>query len=509
MQLKVRLPMNTSVVKRLLITVTVVLVLTSVSLFMPVGRVSIEGVGTLSFDTSVTLSVGQQAAYASPDWLSGWTYRRAISLSPVTPVADYQVLVTLTTSIMGNPYANVKSDGSDIRFTGADKTTLQDYWIESWNNTGTSKIWVEVKTSGTSTIYMYYGNSSASSASNGDATFDFFDDFSSGLSKWNVHIDTDVAITTSYGNPAPCLEISGGFTSSPYGFAAIGSDATYNGFQNGIIEADIYPTTVALPEIIFRGNYSTNTGYKGRWDCRTGTESPWMKPPYSGWGAFGSGVPRFGLADQWQRAKLIINGSTFQIYSNDNLKSTVTNTDYPGPGEIGLANHYGAYARFDNIRIRKYASPEPSATVGSEEQFQLDISNTPSSKPFGLVAENSPYWSNGGGSPTWPLDDGECYFTVTNQSSGAVNISIRAINFSGGVGWTLASSPGENIVTLKAGKSGDVTEADMVILTTSDQSFISNLGTGNGKKWEIKLETGTFTDGAEKSSTITLTASAT
>jgi hypothetical protein len=95
---------------------------------------------------------------------------------------------------------------------------------------------------------------------------------------------------------------------------------------------------------------------------------------------------------------------------------------------------------------------------------------------------------------------------VTNQGSGPGNISIKANTFSGGVGWTLASSPGQNIVTLKAGKSGDATEANMVTLTTSDLSFITGLGAGLSKKWEIKLETGTFTDSVEKTSIITLTA---
>ncbi len=492
----------------MLIIVPVVVVLTLVSLFMPARQVSIEGVGTLSFDTTVTLSVGQQTAYASPGWLSGWTYRRAISLSPATSVANYQVLVTLTTSIMGNPYANVKADGSDIRFTGADETTLQDYWIESWSNTGTSKIWVKVKTSGASTIYMYYGNAAASSTSNGNATFDFFDDFSGNLSKWNIHTGTDVHINASYGNPAPCLEISGGSMDDyPYGLGIIGSDATYIGFQDGIIEADIYPDTEALPEIIFRGNHGENTGYKGRWDTRGDYETPWMTPPYDGWGPIGEDVLRFGIANQWQRAKLVITGSTFEIYSNDNLMSTVTDDMYSGPGEIGLANHYGVYARFDNVRVRKYTSPEPSATVGSGEPA---ISNAPASIAFGFVSGNSPYWSHGSIPPiTFPLYDGECCFTVTNNSSAPVNISIKATNFTGGDGWTLASSPGQNIVTLKAGRSGDATEANMVTLTTSDLSFIAGLGAGLSKKWEIKLETGTFTDGAPKSSTITLTATIT
>jgi hypothetical protein len=53
--------------RRLLIIAPVVVALTLVSLFIPARRVSIEGVGTLSFETTVTLSVGSEVAYAQPD----------------------------------------------------------------------------------------------------------------------------------------------------------------------------------------------------------------------------------------------------------------------------------------------------------------------------------------------------------------------------------------------------------------------------------------------------------
>jgi hypothetical protein len=134
----------------------------------------------------------------------------------------------------------------------------------------------------------------------------------------------------------------------------------------------------------------------------------------------------------------------------------------------------------------------------------------PTSKAFGVVQPSTDYWSNGGSNPFPNLIDDECYFTVTNNGSIPVNISIKATNFTGATGgWTLASSPGENIVTLKAGKSGDALETNMFILTTSEQpSFITGLGAGLPKKWEIKLETGTFTEGSDKTSTITLTATA-
>jgi hypothetical protein len=320
-----------------------------------------------------------QRAGASPGWWdTDWGCRKAITISnsSASALANYQVKIDVSYE------SAMQSDFDDLRFASASDAPL-DYWLESKTDSSSATIWVEVDSiaaSGDTIIYMYYGNPTASSASNGDETFEFFDDFEGDLSKWDIHIDTDVAITASYGNPAPCLEISGGSTSGyPYGLAVIGSDATYTGFQDGIIEADVYPTTNALPEIIFRGNYSANTGYKGRWDTRSGSEPPWMKPPYAYWSEYGTDVPRFGLANQWQKAKLVINGSTFQIYSNDNLKSTETFTDYPGPGEIGLANHYGAWARFDNVRVRKYASPEPTYSVGPEESLptvDIDVSDT-------------------------------------------------------------------------------------------------------------------------------------
>ncbi|MGB2783367.1 MAG: DUF2341 domain-containing protein, partial [Atribacterota bacterium] len=117
------------------------------------------------------------------DWYnSNWGYRREITVitdpAAATP-ADYQVLVTLTTDDMGNPYTNVNADGSDIFFTNTNGTSPIDYWIESWDNEGDSEVWVEVPdaidANSSKIIYMYYGNPSASSASNGTNTFMLFD----------------------------------------------------------------------------------------------------------------------------------------------------------------------------------------------------------------------------------------------------------------------------------------------------------------------------------------------
>jgi hypothetical protein len=107
--------------------------------------------------------------------LSGWGYRQAISISSPTAVANQPVLVTL----IPDPAMNPK--GSDLRFTAADGKTLLDYWIESWGGRGDSRIWVKVPEPGTRALYIYYGNPAALAVSDGEKTFDFFDDFNDGI----------------------------------------------------------------------------------------------------------------------------------------------------------------------------------------------------------------------------------------------------------------------------------------------------------------------------------------
>lgn len=138
-----------------------------------------------------------------------------------------------------------------------------------------------------------------------------------------------------------------------------------------------------------------------------------------------------------------------------------------------------------------------------------DIAVSPTGKAFGTVAENSVYWSSGA-APAFPLDDAECYFTLKNNSSNDVDVSIRATDFGGGVGWRLTGDrPGQDSVRMKAGRSGDASAINMVTLTGVGQTFVSGLkknGDKSSLKWELELETGTFSDGAPKQSTITLTA---
>ncbi|MFX0103104.1 MAG: DUF2341 domain-containing protein, partial [Candidatus Hodarchaeota archaeon] len=125
-------------------------------------------------------------------------YLRTIFISPVTPEDNYTIRLNLSTAF---DYGNCLPNGDDIRFYDASNNSLP-YWIEEWNITGTSIIWVKVLNAGTSSITMTYGNSSLSSASNGDETFLLFDDFSGAVinaSKWNVYTDTYSTVSVTGG----------------------------------------------------------------------------------------------------------------------------------------------------------------------------------------------------------------------------------------------------------------------------------------------------------------------
>ena len=150
-----------------------------------------------------------------------WKYQKDIYVieNSGTKLTDYQVMVELKGSDFP---AEAKSGGADIRFTD-DAGVELSYWIEEWDGAGrTARIWVkvpEIPSGGEAKITMHYGNPSASNSGNGDATFDFFDDFegtSLNADKWliqkgvtvivsggklNIGIQTIVASTVSFSSP--------------------------------------------------------------------------------------------------------------------------------------------------------------------------------------------------------------------------------------------------------------------------------------------------------------------
>ena len=126
-------------------------------------------------------------------WLSGWSYRKEITITGQSGAGTlYQVDFDIGDSAGGDFHleGNCTNFPQDIQVTDNDGTTLLDYWIEDIT-ADPLKMWVEVADDlgSNQTIYVYYGKSGATTASDIEATFLLGDDFpgtSIDTGKWTV-----------------------------------------------------------------------------------------------------------------------------------------------------------------------------------------------------------------------------------------------------------------------------------------------------------------------------------
>jgi len=208
-----------------------------------------DDIGTSGRD--IYYGYGKANSYRAVSYLPGWSYRKQKTISGTTAGAqtNYQMKLTIYntsgTDTPGVVYLNgsARSDFGDLRFTKSDGVTLLDYWIESYTSGVSAVVWVEVDSipasPGTVDIYLYYGNPSATSASNGAATFAFFDDFngdSIDTSKWN----TSGTVTVSNSEVTGQLLSKQGFATGNHAIRAraravsANTYVTYMGWSNQI-----------------------------------------------------------------------------------------------------------------------------------------------------------------------------------------------------------------------------------------------------------------------------------
>jgi len=125
-------------------------------------------------------------------------YRRKITITEQSgsDLADYQVLIELNSTNFD--FSHAQTNGEDIRFTDANGNLLP-YWIEERDAVNKkAKVWVKVPSipaNSSVEIWMYYGNSELESASDGEATFLLFDDFSAYTLSVYGYYDSDEAIS--------------------------------------------------------------------------------------------------------------------------------------------------------------------------------------------------------------------------------------------------------------------------------------------------------------------------
>lgn len=164
---------------------------------------------------------------------SSWPYRRAVNVSNTsgTDLTEHQVRLKL--DISNFDFADALPDGSDLRITASNGLSDLPFWVESWVPNDSATIWVKIPLlpqSG-SVVYLYYGNTTASTLSDGQATFDFFDDFES----WDEVVPNS-GWTELTPSPVPSADVTiSVYNGKLYAFGGYGIDHVV---QNNVTEYD-------------------------------------------------------------------------------------------------------------------------------------------------------------------------------------------------------------------------------------------------------------------------------
>ncbi len=305
------------------------------------------------------LSGSEESSIHTMDWYDpDWSYRREVTVSTDDPIqSDYQVVVTLTTSVMGDPYEGVDPDGEDLRFTDTDGVSELSYWIQSWDNTGESTIWVRlsdpVDGSSSKTIYLYYGNPDASPATDPDTTFQVYDDFSDG----------DVDGWTNEGGGQPYHDNGRlAWYSDGYPQVCYYTGAQMNREQR--VEAMIDPASEYVGQGFLIQDQSNNYISRAIGDYRM------MKIQGGGYEVLAAG------------ANTGASNYRYDVWFDDDIihasiaENTVSASDGTWTsGHVGLSSWWANSGThyMDWIRVREYTANEPTTWVSEQVEPTLEV----------------------------------------------------------------------------------------------------------------------------------------
>ena len=331
------------------------------------GQVKLTAGGASEQEALRPIAAGDETdiAYEYPVWYdSSWIRRVPVTISNTgSALSDYQISVDVTYD------SDMQPDFDDIRFADADGATLLSYWRETYTASTSATFWVNVPSvpAGTKDIFMYYGNVAVSTTSDGDATFEFYDDFEDGdISDWSSYGSGVVQIADDSGNyvllKTANNDPNGGYSLFNNGalsdYEAVfrtkrinedgGSqtrygieDGSYNGYGPRMYDFNSLPATFAIE--MRTGGSSTNLVTKStsayEWDT-------WMTVKFRQYGT----------------------NLEFELYDySGSLVESIATTDSSYNSFDRFVVHGGWEFYTDDIRVRQYTSTEPITSLGTEE----------------------------------------------------------------------------------------------------------------------------------------------
>ena len=374
---------------------------------------------------------------------SFWSNFRSITLSAPTPSANYQVKVTLN----AGQYANMQAAGNDLRFYNT-VGTLCDYWIETWNTSGTSTIWVEVVNASESQLKMYYGNPSATAASNAINTFIFYDDFSGtniNTSKWDVKTGASSSVAVSGGQ----LTLNSGLNDDQG--SQIIAKTGFGSSDGTIIETTIgtngtEPSTQCGTRAVYCGASSVNGSANFfNQDADIFFGNPLKN--YACWSAGRNDIvtnsvyngtlegvtygPDISFVNAGEKVGTAIENGRIEYFRNDisefiNTNTVPIGTLYPVLNYMRYGCHPNSNItlKIDDIRVRKFLNTYNPIVTIEEESLYINIYPTASFSAVPAICAGGslsplPTTSNNGIEGTWsPALDNTTTTTYTFTPTG-------------------------------------------------------------------------------------------
>jgi len=312
-------------------------------------------------------------------WLGSWNYRKSHAINGATDAGTgYQVCIKVyygsgtdgtelvDETIAGKVYCNshCNSDFSDIRFTDNDETTELKYWLQEKVDNSYAIFRVKVNddlSSGTVTIYIYYGKDDALTTSDGDNTFIFFDHFpgdSLDLTKWivregNVTVSNSDLILT--GTTETRGRIDSLISFNPNSAIHACSKINSWGHLQQLISAR---NGTAFTDDLMIYTFSTSKRCRGEKN-----NSPFEVT--------------ISLPQGTYNKYSILWTSISKFYMDEILLATISSTYTP---TVSLNYYYresnsvGSDVNVDWVFVRKYVDPEPNhGTWGNEEYSIIEI----------------------------------------------------------------------------------------------------------------------------------------
>jgi hypothetical protein len=332
-----------------------------------------------SFLPSTTISLG---GWFAVGWLSpSWKYRKSHVINPSSGAGTgYQVKIVAHygsgVDSGGDVYLNGKcrSDFADLRFTASDGVTLLSYWIEEKVDGDHATIWVKVNddlSTNPAQIFLYYGNPTATTTSNGVNTFVAFDSFDrpdqSGLGtadsgqSWTINAGT-WSITSNKARQSN--------TTTSWCWAAINIGT----HSNVAVDCKVmFSVAGSYPNIDLYARMSSpfsQTGSNRYWSRqRRDTSLVYIEKFVSNTETVLGSASFTTNLNQWYLHSFRLSGSTLKFFVDNVLKVSVTDTAIASGVGVGMkADYVDAY--FDDFRVRKYVDPEPAnGSWGVEEVY--------------------------------------------------------------------------------------------------------------------------------------------